>query len=110
MVIDPKKCKEEEVKKEKDRQSKNIQYEKEIDSLMQQLKYKEMELNNLNEKIINENLDKNSYKEDNQLLMNKIREMDKKIDTMNMEFEKKWAEKEKQMNLLFQKNWAEKEK
>ena len=67
-------------------------------------------MNNLNEKIINESLDKNTYKEDNQFLLNKIKEMDKKIDSLNLQFEKKWADNEKQMNLQFEKKWADNEK
>jgi hypothetical protein len=109
-VFEPKKCEEGEIKREKDNLSQNIQYKKKINSLIQQLKNKEIELNNLNEKIINESLDKNTYKEDNQFLLNKIKEMDKKIDSLNLQFEKKWADNEKQMNLQFEKKWADNEK
>ena len=94
IISNPKTRKEEE--KVKDQQ---IQYENKIDSLMQQLKEKDLELNNLNDKFINESLDKNSYKEDNQILMNKIKEMDKKIDAMSLQF----AEKEKRTNLQIEK-------
>ena len=44
-------------------------------------------------------MDKNSYKEDNQILMNKIKEMDKKIDAMSLQF----AKKEKRTNLQIEK-------
>jgi len=104
-------------KEEKDMQGKSFQYEKKIESLQKTLKEKEKELDSLNDRFVKESLDKNTYKEDNQSLYSKIKELESKMDNMYIqraESEKKMKiemeERDRQITKDFERKLAEKDR
>lgn len=104
-------------KEEKDMQGKSFQYEKKIESLQKTLKEKEKELDSLNDRFVKESLDKNTYKEDNQSLYSKIKELESKMDNMYIqraESEKKMKiemeERDRQITKDFERKLAERDR
>lgn len=104
MAVNPKKCKEE---NEKIRKNICIEHEKQIESLKDKLQENEKELFRLNEIKIRESLDKGAYKESNELLFNKIKEMEKRMEDMKDQFKTEMSERDKKMKEQFKTEMSE---